>query len=1024
MTLLPISRFVFRSFTQVAPLACLPLLLLLAGCGSGTAPVQDNPQDNPKSVTSIAVTPSGASLAIGATQQLTATATYSDQTTANVTATVSWMSANAAFATVNSAGLATGVGAGSTSVTASLSGVSGTDMLTVAAAPKTVTSIAVTPSGANVAVGATQQLTATATYSDGTTANVTTTVSWTSANAAFATVNSAGLATGVGAGSTSVTASLSGVSGSAMLAVMAAPAKTLASIAVTAASGSIVAGATDQFIATATYSDQTTANVTTAVSWTSSSAAAATVNPAGLATGVAAGSTTIAASLSGVSGSAMLAVTAAPAKTLASIAVTAASGSIVAGATDQFIATATYSDQTTANVTTAVSWTSSSAAAATVNSAGVATGVAAGSTTIAASLSGVSGSAMLAVTAAPAKTVTSIAVTAASGSIVAGATDQFIATATYSDHTTADVSSSATWTAANTAVATVNPLGLATGVASGSTSITAALSGVSGNTSLAVTMAPVNGVNITTWHADNNRSGLNAGEQSLSPSNVTPQTFGKLFSYLVDGYVYGEPLLMSNVTVNGSSHNVLYAATEHDSVYAFDADSYGTGTPLWQVSLLQSGETPLINASIKPFLGVTSTPVIDSASNTMYVVSAQTSSANGSTFRLSALDITTGAQKFGGPVTIQAAVAGTNSDAVNGMVHLTNSCVQRAALLLENGTIYIGFGSCHSGWLLAYDAQKLTQTGVFNASPNLNGEGPYASAGGIWMGAGGPVADSAGNIYAVTGNGPWDGQTAWSDSVLKFNSKLQVLDYFTPSDYAFMNCKDSDLAAGGLLLIPGTSQALTGGKTGRLYMVNTANLGHEQAGDAGATQTLYFESDLVTPYSTSCTDPGTMNTHLSTVNSYENFGTAAYFNGSVYLGITPTAANIPSGIRQFTYSTSSTTLTAGAYATQGVQQSSYGTTPFVSANGTASGVVWMVDHGFPLQTPAPAVVSVATLRAYDANDLTKELYDSGTNSGDIPGYGIKFTSPIVANGKVYFSTGHDLSTITNPQGELDVYGLK
>jgi hypothetical protein len=531
-------------------------------------------------------------------------------------------------------------------------------------------------------------------------------------------------------------------------------------------------------------------------------------------------------------------------------------------------------------------------------------------------------------------------------------------------------------------------------------------------------VASSNGVNITTWHVDNNRSGLNAGEQSLSPSTVTPNTFGKLFSYLMDGYAYGEPLLMSNITVNGSSHNVLYAATEHDSVYAFDADNYGTGTPLWQVSLLQSGETPLTAGAIQPYQGVTSTPVIDPATNTIYVVSAQTSSANGPTFRLNALDITTGSQKPGSPVTIQASVPGTNSAAVNGMTSLTTSCVQRAALLLANGTVYIGFGGCHSGWLLGYDEQKLTQTGVFNASPNLNGEGTYASAGGVWMGGGGPVADSAGNIYVTTGNGPWDGQTAWSDSVLKFNSQLQLLDYFTPDDYAYMNCNDADLAAGGLLLIPGTSEALAGGKTGRLYLVNTANLGHEQADDAGATQSLWFESDLVTPYATSCTDSA--GTHSDTINSYENFGTAAYFNGAVYLGVTPTGTNVPAGVRQFLYSG---TLTPSANTTPSIQESSYGTTPFISADGTANGILWMVDHGLPLQNNH-ATPTNATLRAYDINNLTNQIYNSGTNSGDLPGFGIKFTSPIVANGKVYISTGHDQVTTTNPQGELDVYGLK
>src|SRR5579863_7834707 len=203
--------------------------------------------------------------------------------------------------------------------------------------------------------------------------------------------------------------------------------------------------------------------------------------------------------------------------------------------------------------------------------------------------------------------------------------------------------------------------------------------------------------NVLTFHVDNNRSGLNAHETALSPNTVNSQNFGKLFSYLVDGYVYGEPLLMSNVSINGGTHNVLYVATEHDTVYALDADSYGTGAPLWRVSLLNSGETPITSSVIKPYQGVTSTPVIDPATNTLYVVSAQTASNGSSTFRLNALDITTGAQKFGGPVTISASVPGTNAEAVNGVVSLTTSCTQRAALLLANNSVYIGFGNCHSG---------------------------------------------------------------------------------------------------------------------------------------------------------------------------------------------------------------------------------------------------------------------------------------------------------------------------------------
>jgi hypothetical protein len=615
-----------------------------------------------------------------------------------------------------------------------------------------------------------------------------------------------------------------------------------------------------------------------------------------------------------------------------------------------------------------------------------------------------------------ASTAPTASITANPNSIIAGGSSTLTVAATNATQVTVTGTDGSTYTLqANGGAVVVSP--------TATTTYTASATGAEGKTSAAATVTVTSNsgggggvANVLTFHFDAQRSGLNPDEKSLSPSNVAPQTFGKLFTYLVDGYVYGEPLLVSNLTVNGSVHNVLYAATEKDSVYAFDADSYGTGTPLWHVSLLKSGESPLTTTEIKPFAGVTSTPVIDMSSNTMYVVSTQTGKA-GSTFRLNALDITSGAQKFGGPMTIEASVPGTNSDSVSGVDHLNTSCIQRAALLLANGTVFIGFGSCHSGWLLAYDAQTLGQTGVFNSSPNLNGEGQFASAGGVWMGGGGPAADGAGNIYITTGNGPWDGKTAWSDSVLKFNSRLQLEDYFTPYTYQYMDCNDSDLAAGGLLLIPGTAEALAGGKTGKLYLVNTTNLGKEQANDAGATQTIYFESKLSAPYSSTCTD--SKGAHTAEISSYEIFGTSAYFNGSVYLGVQPTSASTPAGIGQFKYSG---ILTPEAYTTPSVTENARGTTPFISANGTANGIMWMIDHGQPLG--GAATPTKATLRAYNAENLKDELYNSGTNSGDVPGYGIKFTSPIVANGKVYISTGHNLVTVTNPQGELDVYGLK
>ena len=209
-----------------------------------------------------------------------------------------------------------------------------------------------------------------------------------------------------------------------------------------------------------------------------------------------------------------------------------------------------------------------------------------------------------------------------------------------------------------------------------------------------------------------------------------------------------------------------------------------------------------------------------------------------------------------------------------------------------------------------------------------------------------------------------------------------------------------------------------GGKTGKLYLLNTANLGKEQANDAGATQAFYFDSGLSRPYSQSCTD--TDGTFTAQINSYENFGTAAYFNGSVYLGVTPTGLNTPAGVRQFTISANNT-VTPGIETAPSVQEKTRGTTPFISSDGTANGILWMIDEGQPLGS---STATTATLRAYDATNLTNELYNSGVNSGDAPGLGIKFTSPIVANGKLYISTGHDQESVPNPQGEIDVYGLK
>ena len=524
---------------------------------------------------------------------------------------------------------------------------------------------------------------------------------------------------------------------------------------------------------------------------------------------------------------------------------------------------------------------------------------------------------------------------------------------------------------------------------------------------------PNTNVSVPTWHMDNARTGLNSNEVQLSPSSVQSGKFGKLFSYLLDGYTYAQPLYVSQLNINGTTRNVVFAATEKATVYAFDADNFGDGSPLWKVSLLQSGEAPQPGGNPKPFQGLTSTPAIDLNSNTMYVVSSQ-AKGGGAFFRLHALDITTGAERPGSPVVIHASAPGTNSESSNGTITLTPACLQRAALLLSGGTIYIGFSACPTGWVVTYDAASLSQIAVRNMSPNVDGYGQFGGAGGVWMGGGGPAADGQGNVYVSTGNGFYDGGPEWGDSVLKVDSHLNVIDHFTPAQWAYLQCRDEDVSAGGLMLIPGSSQLVSGGKNGRMYLLNTTNLGGEQANDAGATQSLWFDNNRHEQGSP-CTD-----NHGNVLNGedapYGIYGTAAWWNGSAYLGSTP------GPVRQFTFN--GTQLSPGLSTPDAIANLSYGTTPFISASGNTNGVLWVLDHGQPIQDPLTSTPTAAVLRAYDASQISNELYNSSQNPADVPGFGIKFTAPIVANGKVFIGTAHDSLSSSNPQGELDVYGLR
>jgi hypothetical protein len=519
-------------------------------------------------------------------------------------------------------------------------------------------------------------------------------------------------------------------------------------------------------------------------------------------------------------------------------------------------------------------------------------------------------------------------------------------------------------------------------------------------------------VNIPTWHMDNGRSGLNNQEMQLTPANVSASSFGKLFSYSVDGYSYAQPLYISNLRINGASHNVVFVATEMASVYAFDADNFGNGSPLWKTSLLQPGDVPQPGGNPLPAQGLTSTPVIDTGSNAMYVVTAQKSSAGAFSFRLHALDITTGQERAGSPVDIHASVPGTNSQAVNGVITLNNSCLQRAALLLSGGTLYIGFSACPTGWLLSYDAASLTQIAVRNMSPNVDGYGQFGGAGGVWMGGGGPAADDQGNVYVSTGNGFYDGGPEWGDSILKVDAQLHVNDHFTPFDWSFLQCRDLDVSAGGIMLVPGQGQLVAGGKAGKMYLVNLGNMGQVQANDAGAAQTLFFSPGATSQ--TCVTNLAQTVTGDAGTSSF--YGTGAWFNGSVFVG------NDPGPVKQFVLNSGH--LTAGATTAEQIAGFSYGTTPFISSNGTSAGILWVLDHGLPIQDPHAATPAPAILRAYDATNIAHLLYSSAQNAADVPGFGIKFTEPIVANGKVFIATAHDSLSAASPQGELDVYGLK
>jgi hypothetical protein len=556
---------------------------------------------------------------------------------------------------------------------------------------------------------------------------------------------------------------------------------------------------------------------------------------------------------------------------------------------------------------------------------------------------------------------------------------------------------------------TANPatLSLTPGIAQ-RTTLTAALSavaatptvtftgtsgGLTHSAPLALTVqgAPMtNAPDVTTYHYDISRDGLNAKETILTPSNVNSAQFGKIGFDTVDSKVDAEPLYLANVVVGSQLRNMLYVATEHDSIYAFDADS---GAQIWKTSIIGSGETTSDDhgcSQITPEIGITSTPVIDrkqGANGTLFTV-GMTKDAGGKYHqRLHALDVTTGAEISGSPTEISGSYPGMGDNTENGNVVFDPSqYAERAALLLLNGNIYMGWTShcdagLYTGWVMAYSESTLQQTQLLNLTPN-------GHEGSIWMTGDGMAADSSGNIYLLDANGTFDttfdanGFPAKGDYGnamvrLSTNGKLAVADYFETFNTNDESADDLDLGSGGELLLPDLTDAngnvhhliVGAGKDKNIYLADRDNMGKFNPANDPMDSNIYQEL------------PGAM--------SGQVYSTPAYFNGVLYY-----AADGDS-LKAFPLANALLATTPSSHSTETFQHP--GPTPSVSANGTQNGIVWALES---------SLTSPGILYAYDPANLAHELYnsDQAPNGRDSFGNGNKFITPMIVNGKVYIGT--------------------
>lgn len=498
---------------------------------------------------------------------------------------------------------------------------------------------------------------------------------------------------------------------------------------------------------------------------------------------------------------------------------------------------------------------------------------------------------------------------------------------------------------------------------------------------------------VTTSQYDNFRTGATLSEKILTPQNVNAKQFGKLGAFKVDGAVYAQPLFVPGVELPGKgTHDVIYVATEHDSVYAFDAYRPGDA-PLWQVSFLDKSRSLTIPSEddvqcpfIRPEVGITSTPVIDIKTGTLYVLARtkirHATSADEYFQHLHALAITTGVEKFGGPKLIAASVPGQGSGSVKGQVPFDPLKENpRAALTLANNTVYIAWASScdvdpYHGWVMAYDAQTLAQKAVLNVNPN-------GREAGIWLSDTGPAVDAAGNLYVPTGNGTFDinsGGTDYGDSVLKLDgTSLSVRDYFTPHDQDRISEADSDVGSSGPTLLPDQSGQhrhllVQPTKDSSIYVIDRDNMGKYHAGQDALVEMIKI--------------PG------------GGYGAMAYWNGHAFFAASDDVLRdyaIQNG--QLNPAATSTTKFANP-----------GATPSISANGNKNAILWAIAT----KTWNGPDTKPAVLYAFDATKLGDPIYTSEQNSQrDRAALATRFVIPMVVKGRVYFSA----------RGEVEVYGL-